>query len=104
MLIGPHTGEDDEVLLSALEGIDTGHLQLLREGGGGGGKGRERYMHLHVPGEGGREGGRDARGEACKKGEAKGTVYMYSICTYNVTAHVYMYTVCTVHIHVHRYK
>lgn len=31
MLIGTHTGEDDEILLPALEGIHTGDLHFLKE-------------------------------------------------------------------------
>ncbi len=30
VLIGPHTGQDDEVLLSALKGIHTGYFHLLQ--------------------------------------------------------------------------
>lgn len=29
VLIGPHAGQDDEVLLSALEGIHTGYFHFL---------------------------------------------------------------------------
>ena len=31
VLVGSHTTQDDEVLLSALERVHTRHLQLLRE-------------------------------------------------------------------------
>ena len=62
MLVGLHTGEDEEVLLSALEGINTGHLQLLREGGGEGG--------------GGEGGGREREREGEGEGEGR-YMYMY---------------------------
>lgn len=31
VLIGPHTGQDDEVFLSALESVHTGDLHLLHK-------------------------------------------------------------------------
>lgn len=31
VLVGTHTGQDDEVLLPALEGIHTGNLHFLKE-------------------------------------------------------------------------
>ena len=31
VLVGTHTGQDDEVLLPALEGVHTGNLHLLKE-------------------------------------------------------------------------
>ena len=82
MFIGPHTGEDDEVLLSALEGIDTGHLQLLREGEGEGeregegGRGRRRKRRRRRregrEGEGGREGERKGERERGREGGREG--------------------------------